>query len=107
MDSLASRAKEAIMLGYATNQKAYKLWNVSKGEITVSRDVVFDEKRAPPTATKSSVDIGDITKIAVTTMNSRAVTRPAMRKKTLRIPQLMKSQNYLTNMTSKKSNRTS
>ncbi len=59
MDSLASRAKEAIMLGYATNQKAYKLWDVSKGEITVSRDVVFDEKRAPPTATKSSVDIGD------------------------------------------------
>ncbi len=30
-----------------------------RGEITVSRDVVFDEKRTPPTATKSSVDIGD------------------------------------------------
>ncbi len=26
VDSLASRAKEAIMLGYATNQKTYKLW---------------------------------------------------------------------------------
>ncbi len=39
VDSLASRAKEAIMLGYATNKKSYKLWDVSKGEITVSRDV--------------------------------------------------------------------
>ncbi len=34
------------MLGYATNQKAYKLWDVSKGEITVSRDVLFDEKES-------------------------------------------------------------
>ncbi len=59
MDSLASLAKEAIMLGYVTNQKAYKLWDVSKGEITVSRDVLFDKKRAPSTGTKSSVDVGD------------------------------------------------
>ncbi len=36
------------MLGYAANQKAYKLWDIGKGEIAVSRDVVFDEHAQSP-----------------------------------------------------------
>ncbi len=44
--SLDNRACEAIMLGYATNRKAYKLWDSGKGEVVVSRDVLFDETSA-------------------------------------------------------------
>ncbi len=28
-----------MMLGYSIDQKAYKLWDLNKGEVTVSRDV--------------------------------------------------------------------
>ncbi len=44
--ALNNRACEAMLLGYATNHKAYKLWDLSKSEVTVSRDVVFDENSA-------------------------------------------------------------
>lgn len=41
--SLDRRANEAIMLGYATGQKGYKLWDVNKHKVVVSRDVKFEE----------------------------------------------------------------
>ena len=41
---LDSRANEAILLGYATQSKAYKLWDVENQKIVISRDVVFDEE---------------------------------------------------------------
>ncbi len=59
--SLDVRAREAMMLGYATNQKAYKLWDLSKGEVAVSRDVVFEEgtPALQNTETRSTIDIDD------------------------------------------------
>ncbi len=44
--ALNNRAREAFMLGYATNQKAYKLWDLDKEEVIVSCYVIFDEKRS-------------------------------------------------------------
>ncbi len=41
--SLESRARRAILLGYASNKKAYKLWDTCKEEIVISQDVVFEE----------------------------------------------------------------
>ena len=40
---LDSRANEAIFLGYATQSKAYKLWDARNCKIVISRNVVFDE----------------------------------------------------------------
>ncbi len=59
--ALDNRACEAMMLGYSTNQKAYKLWDLNKGEVTVSRDVVFDESKAAYTSQdcRSEVEIDD------------------------------------------------
>lgn len=51
LQALDSRAAQAIMLGYATSQKAYKLWDLTNEKIVVSRDVVFEEtrsKKLPP-----------------------------------------------------------
>ena len=41
---LDNRSEEAIMIGYAQESKAYKLWDQTKSRIVVSRDVVFDEQ---------------------------------------------------------------
>ncbi len=43
LQSLDDRACKAVMLGYATNQNAYKLWDTNKEEIVVSCDVKFQE----------------------------------------------------------------
>ena len=32
-----------MMMGYAANSKAYKLWDTAKHKMVISRDVVFDE----------------------------------------------------------------
>ncbi len=55
--SLDSHSYEAIILGFATNKKAYKLWDLSKGDVAVSQDVIFDENSAQTSATKDSVGI--------------------------------------------------
>ena len=41
---LDNRSCEAIMIGYAQESKAYKLWDPKKGRTVVSRDVQFDEQ---------------------------------------------------------------
>ncbi len=50
-----------MILGYATNQKAYKLWNMNKEEVTVSRVVVFDESAAAHNASDDThaIEIDD------------------------------------------------
>ncbi len=50
-----------MMLGYSIHQKAYKLWDLNKGEVTASRDVVFDESKAAYTSQdcRSEVEIDD------------------------------------------------
>lgn len=40
---LESRSAQAMLIGYPRNQKGYKLWDENKGEVVISRDVVFDE----------------------------------------------------------------
>lgn len=42
--TLSSRTSEALFIGYASNQKGYKLYDEDKGEVVISRDVVFDER---------------------------------------------------------------
>ncbi len=61
LGSLDSRAREALMLGYAANQKAYKLRDTNKGEIAVSRDVVFNENGTISNECKkrNDIDIGN------------------------------------------------
>ena len=41
----APKAEKCIFLGYATNSKAYRLWNNEKRKLILSRDVKFDEIR--------------------------------------------------------------
>lgn len=52
-----SRSCEATLLGHATAQKGYKLWDTNKDDVVVSPDVVFDE--APSRAAESS-DFDDV-----------------------------------------------
>ena len=40
---LDARAREAMMVGYASNSKGYKLWDANKEKFIISRDVTFDE----------------------------------------------------------------
>lgn len=44
VDKLDPKAKTAVFIGYAPDQKAYRLWNSNENKSVVSRDVVFDEK---------------------------------------------------------------
>ena len=46
---LEPRAKKCIMLGYQDGVKAYRLWNLEKGDqkVSVSRDAIFDEDEMP------------------------------------------------------------
>ena len=40
---LDARWRPALMIGYASNQKGYKLWDTEDGKVVVSRDVAFDD----------------------------------------------------------------
>lgn len=40
---LESRANSGMFIGYAPNQKAYKIWDSKRGKAIHSRDVIFDE----------------------------------------------------------------
>ena len=64
---LDARGRPALMIGYASNQKGYKLWDTDEGKVVVSRDVEFDENRreipesaSPPASAsdnKSSISV--------------------------------------------------
>ena len=43
LKKLDSRAREAVLIGYADKSKAYKLWDPELKKVIVSRDVVFAE----------------------------------------------------------------
>ncbi|KAF2306587.1 hypothetical protein GH714_019620 [Hevea brasiliensis] len=45
LTKLADRSNQAIMLGYESGTKAYRLFDPSRNKIIVSRDVVFEEGR--------------------------------------------------------------
>ena len=44
---LDGRAREAVMIGYAEQSKAYKLWDPKLEKVIVSRDVTFNESESP------------------------------------------------------------
>ena len=58
---LDSRAREAILIGYAQRTRGYKLWDVSKQKVVVSRDVKFDETGSSDTDITEDDDIHDTT----------------------------------------------
>jgi hypothetical protein len=41
---LQFKGRPAIFVGYATSQKAYKLWDPVSRKVFISRTVIFDEK---------------------------------------------------------------
>ena len=58
---LDSRANEAVMIGYADECKAYKLWDPKLERVIVSRDVVFAENEMPRIhVTQDSVSVFEI-----------------------------------------------
>ena len=42
---LDSRARESVLLGYGTNVKGYRLYDVNRQKVFFSRDVLFDETK--------------------------------------------------------------
>ena len=47
MKKLDQRARQAVMIGYAEQSKAYKLWDPKLKKVIVSRDVTFEESKQP------------------------------------------------------------
>ena len=41
------KARKCVLLGYGTNQKDYRLYDVERKKIVHSRDVIFDETSLP------------------------------------------------------------
>ena len=58
---LDPRAKPGIMIGYSTQSKGYKIWDIESKSIIVSRDVRFDEfsSNHPTTTFEDSTDVLD------------------------------------------------
>ena len=50
------RSREGIFVGYSTQSKGYKIWDLELSKIIVSRDVTFEEIRSDPI----EIDIRDI-----------------------------------------------
>ena len=43
-----SRSKEGLIMGYSTQSKGYKIWDIESSKLVVSRDVTFDESSVDP-----------------------------------------------------------
>ena len=43
----SGKGERCVMLGYERNVKGYRLWNLEKGKLQISRDVQFDEHEFP------------------------------------------------------------
>jgi hypothetical protein len=68
----APKAVEGFLLGYASNTKAYRVFNKSSGLVEVSSDVVFDETNGSP---REQVDLDDIDEddVPTATMHTMAI----------------------------------
>src|SRR5579871_3218812 len=42
---LDTKSKKCILVGYRTLQKGYRVWDLIKDTVTVSRDIIFDETK--------------------------------------------------------------
>ena len=56
---LDARSSEALMMGYSSQSKGYKLWDISTEKIVVSRDVTFNETGNANYATASLDSTGN------------------------------------------------
>ncbi len=45
---LDARSKEGLMMGYSTQSKGYKIWDIESARMIVSRDVTFNEQSVGP-----------------------------------------------------------
>jgi hypothetical protein len=66
----APKAVEGLLLGYASNTKAYRVFNKSLGLVEVSSDIVFDETNGSP---REQVDLNDIDEDDVLTASMRTM----------------------------------
>ncbi|KAI3680226.1 hypothetical protein L2E82_50551 [Cichorium intybus] len=58
-DKFAPRGKAGVFLGYPFGTKGYKIYDLEKGKLIVSRDVKFIESVFPLASHKENVDLGD------------------------------------------------
>ena len=56
VQKLDARTREALMMGYSTQSKGYKLCDADAGKFVVSRDITFNES-----SNSKNVDTADIT----------------------------------------------
>jgi hypothetical protein len=61
MKNLDARFEEAMMVGYATQSKGYKLWEEELGKLSL--DVKFDEERDSPVSMDADPTVIDLTKV--------------------------------------------
>ena len=54
---LDARTREALMMGYSSQSKGYKLWDGIAGKFVVSRDVIFNEKSSNDCQELSNADL--------------------------------------------------
>ena len=55
------KAKECLFMGYATAQKAYRLYDIKEGKIIISNDVTFEEPLPDPVKDDTPInDDGDL-----------------------------------------------
>lgn len=55
LHNLENRAAKAMMSGYSSNRKAYRLWDMANSKIVESRDVKFDQSSVPPLTSVTNV----------------------------------------------------
>ena len=59
VSKLDPRSREALMIGYSTQSKGYKLWDVESHKPVVSRDVTFTESTPKQVRFNTKVDVID------------------------------------------------
>ncbi len=62
---LDARSKEGLMMGYSTQSKGYRIWDIETSKLIVSRDVTFLESSVDPTSIEISQRIEDSSNVAV------------------------------------------
>jgi len=55
LSKLETQREPAIFLGYEPNRRGYKIWNLNKGELAISRNVVFPPFSATPVPTTPEI----------------------------------------------------
>jgi len=55
-----AKARRCIMLGYGTETKAYRLYDVEQGKVFFSRDVVFNEAKCGIEKEPENIPIGQV-----------------------------------------------